>query len=165
MAKIYEALRRAEEERKQVATGTEMRIPAVEWDATPQTAPKRQGEWFLARWLVFTSEKIPAAPEDLDGVANGEPPAELMSQALQITMGVEGHEYGDVGRLMAAGASPRVPRIDMTDSAREADRSLARHVDELRRTAAKLGRADDPLLARTHEQADPAGRGAAESRE
>lgn len=66
MAKIYEALRRAEEERKQNATGTDMRLPAVDWDATPQTAPKIRGESFLARWLSRGKER----PADTSGDLN-----------------------------------------------------------------------------------------------
>ena len=66
MAKIYEALRRAEEERKQHATGTDSRIPAVEWDATPQTAPKRRGESFLARWMARRNERPADTAADLN---------------------------------------------------------------------------------------------------
>jgi capsular exopolysaccharide synthesis family protein len=40
MAKVYEALRRAEEERKRKVAGGAMPVPAVDWDPTPQTAPK-----------------------------------------------------------------------------------------------------------------------------
>ena len=40
MAKVYEALRRAEEERRRKISGGVASVPAVEWDPTPQTAPK-----------------------------------------------------------------------------------------------------------------------------
>ena len=40
MAKVYEALRRAEEERKRKVAGGVAPVPAVEWDPTPDTAPK-----------------------------------------------------------------------------------------------------------------------------
>lgn len=40
MAKIYEALRRAEEERNRKLSGEETAVSAVEWDTSPQTAPK-----------------------------------------------------------------------------------------------------------------------------
>ncbi len=40
MAKVYEALRRAEAERKRKVEGGVTPVPAVEWDPTPVTAPK-----------------------------------------------------------------------------------------------------------------------------
>ena len=40
MAKVYEALRRAEEERKRKIAGDVAPVPAVEWDPTPESAPK-----------------------------------------------------------------------------------------------------------------------------
>jgi capsular exopolysaccharide synthesis family protein len=40
MAKVYEALRRAEEERKRKIAGGVAPIPAVEWDPTPESAPR-----------------------------------------------------------------------------------------------------------------------------
>ena len=43
MAKVYEALRRAEEERKRKLAGADATVPAVDWDPTPQTAPKPPG--------------------------------------------------------------------------------------------------------------------------
>lgn len=43
MAKVYEALRRAEEERKRRVAGGGASIPAVDWDPTPQTAPRPKG--------------------------------------------------------------------------------------------------------------------------
>jgi len=54
MAKVYEALRRAEEERKRKAQGQETPVVAVEWDSTPATAPppRRRGRvrsWFGRR--------------------------------------------------------------------------------------------------------------------
>jgi capsular exopolysaccharide synthesis family protein len=39
MAKVYEALRRAEEERKRKVAGDVAPVPAVEWDPSPETAP------------------------------------------------------------------------------------------------------------------------------
>ena len=66
MAKIYEALRRAEEERKQKVTGTDLRVPAVEWDATPQTAPNRPGESFLTRWFARRKERPVDTTADLN---------------------------------------------------------------------------------------------------
>jgi capsular exopolysaccharide synthesis family protein len=66
MAKIYEALRRAEEERKQSASGTDLRVQAAEWDATPQTAPKRRGEGFIARWLARGKERPADTTSDLN---------------------------------------------------------------------------------------------------
>jgi capsular exopolysaccharide synthesis family protein len=41
MAKHYEALQRAEQERKRRVAGEPMPVTAVEWDTTPATAPKR----------------------------------------------------------------------------------------------------------------------------
>ena len=38
MAKVYEALRRAEEERKRKVAGGVASVPAVDWDPTPETA-------------------------------------------------------------------------------------------------------------------------------
>jgi capsular exopolysaccharide synthesis family protein len=46
MAKVYEALRRAEEERKRKVAGGAAPIPAVGWDPTPQTAPSRPRRGF-----------------------------------------------------------------------------------------------------------------------
>ncbi len=66
MAKIYEALRRAEEERQQAATGTDVRIPAVDWDATPETAPKARSEFFLKRWMTRRKERAPETTADLN---------------------------------------------------------------------------------------------------
>ena len=43
MAKVYEALRRAEEERKRKIAGGTAPVPAVDWDPTPQTAPRTTG--------------------------------------------------------------------------------------------------------------------------
>lgn len=40
MAKVYEALRRAEEERKRKVAGGVTPVPAVDWDPTPETAPQ-----------------------------------------------------------------------------------------------------------------------------
>lgn len=40
MAKVYEALRRAEEERKRKIAGDAAPVPAVDWDPTPQTVQK-----------------------------------------------------------------------------------------------------------------------------
>lgn len=40
MAKVYEALRRAEEERKRKIAGSVAPVPAVEWDPSPETARK-----------------------------------------------------------------------------------------------------------------------------
>jgi capsular exopolysaccharide synthesis family protein len=47
MAKVYEALRRAEEERNRKLSGQDTSVAAVEWDTTPQTAPagKRLRLW------------------------------------------------------------------------------------------------------------------------
>ncbi len=57
MAKIYEALRRAEEERKQSASGADMRVSALRWDKTPATVPKRPGQSFLTRWFSKRKER------------------------------------------------------------------------------------------------------------
>lgn len=47
MAKVYEALRRAEEERKRKASGGKATsVTAVDWDSTPQSAPKSKQSWF-----------------------------------------------------------------------------------------------------------------------
>lgn len=46
MAKVYEALRRAEEERKRKVAGSVAPVPAVEWDPTPENAPKAQKRGF-----------------------------------------------------------------------------------------------------------------------
>ena len=43
MAKVYEALRRAEEERNRKLSGQETTVTAVDWDQSPQTAPKPKG--------------------------------------------------------------------------------------------------------------------------
>lgn len=55
MAKIYEALRRAEEERKRkVAGGAPAPTPELEWDPTPDTAARRKKSGsFLQRWGTF----------------------------------------------------------------------------------------------------------------
>jgi hypothetical protein len=66
MAKIYEALRRAEEERKQGTTGTDMRVPAVDWDATPETAPKARREFFMKRWMARRKELPRDTTSDLN---------------------------------------------------------------------------------------------------
>ena len=44
MAKVYEALRRAEEERKRKTQGGAADVPAVDWDPTPHTAPRSSGK-------------------------------------------------------------------------------------------------------------------------
>jgi len=55
MAKVYEALRRAEQERKRSAQGQDSPVAAVDWDVTPATAPpppRRRGSllsWFARR--------------------------------------------------------------------------------------------------------------------
>jgi protein-tyrosine kinase len=46
MAKVYEALRRAEEERKRKAGGEAASVTAVDWDSSPQSAPKSKRSWF-----------------------------------------------------------------------------------------------------------------------
>jgi capsular exopolysaccharide synthesis family protein len=66
MAKIYEALRRAEEERKQGASGTDLRVRVAEWDATPETAPKRRGESFISRWMARRKERPADTTADLN---------------------------------------------------------------------------------------------------
>lgn len=53
MAKVYEALRRAEEERKRKVAGGATPVPAVEWDPTPHTAPKASKK--LSSFLRFGS--------------------------------------------------------------------------------------------------------------
>ena len=60
MAKVYEALRRAEEERKRKVTGGVAPVPAVDWDPTPESAPKakKSGSIFRRR----TTEKHASAP-------------------------------------------------------------------------------------------------------
>lgn len=51
MAKVYEALRRAEEERKRKAAAGAAPVPVVEWDPTPGSAPKpkKSGNIFRRR--------------------------------------------------------------------------------------------------------------------
>jgi capsular exopolysaccharide synthesis family protein len=49
MAKVYEALRRAEEERKRKAGGEAAPVAAVDWDSSPQAAPKTRRGWFQRR--------------------------------------------------------------------------------------------------------------------
>jgi capsular exopolysaccharide synthesis family protein len=49
MAKVYEALRRAEEERKRKAGGEAAPVAAVDWDSSPQAAPKTKRGWFKRR--------------------------------------------------------------------------------------------------------------------
>jgi len=66
MAKIYEALRRAEEERKQAATGTDVRVSAMDWDATPETAPKARREFFWTRWMARGKERPADTTADLN---------------------------------------------------------------------------------------------------
>jgi capsular exopolysaccharide synthesis family protein len=46
MAKVYEALRRAEEERKRKIAGSVASVPAVEWDPSPETARKSRKKGF-----------------------------------------------------------------------------------------------------------------------
>jgi capsular exopolysaccharide synthesis family protein len=49
MANVYEALRRAEEERKRKAGGEATSVAAVDWDSSPQSAPKSKRGWFGRR--------------------------------------------------------------------------------------------------------------------
>ncbi len=49
MAKVYEALRRAEEERKRKVAGETTPVAAVEWDSSPQAAPETKRGWFKRR--------------------------------------------------------------------------------------------------------------------
>ncbi|MCZ6464454.1 MAG: CpsD/CapB family tyrosine-protein kinase [Proteobacteria bacterium] len=56
MAKVYEALRRAEEERKRKLAGDDATVTAVEWDSTPQTLPKSKSAPFWKRWRGSMSE-------------------------------------------------------------------------------------------------------------
>ena len=56
MAKVYEALRRAEEERKRKLAGDDATVTAVEWDSTPQTLPKSKSVPFWKRWRGAMSE-------------------------------------------------------------------------------------------------------------
>ncbi len=56
MAKVYEALRRAEEERKRKLAGDDATVTAVEWDSTPQTLPKSKSAPFWKRWRGAMSE-------------------------------------------------------------------------------------------------------------
>ncbi len=56
MAKVYEALRRAEEERKRKLAGEDATVTAVEWDSTPQTLPKSKSVPFWKRWRGAMSE-------------------------------------------------------------------------------------------------------------
>jgi capsular exopolysaccharide synthesis family protein len=46
MANVYEALRRAEEEKKRKIAGTVAPVPAVEWDPSPETARKARKKGF-----------------------------------------------------------------------------------------------------------------------
>ena len=50
MAKVYEALRRAEEERKRKVSGEATPLATLDWDSSPQTAPRRR-EPFWRRWF------------------------------------------------------------------------------------------------------------------
>jgi len=63
MAKVYEALRRAEEERKRKIAGGVAPVPAVEWDPSPDSAPKprRSLRGFLQRKLGG-ERRVDAAP-------------------------------------------------------------------------------------------------------
>ena len=56
MAKIYEALRRAEEERKRKTAGSGASAPAVEWDPSPDSVAKRKksGRFF---WRKKSAER------------------------------------------------------------------------------------------------------------
>ena len=58
MAKVYEALRRAEEERSRKLSGQDTAVAAVEWDTSPQTAPKskRVPLWARVRGALSTPE-------------------------------------------------------------------------------------------------------------
>ena len=64
MAKVYEALRRAEEERNRKLSGEETAVSAVEWDATPQTAPKSK------RDSLWKRMRGPAPAPDASGELN-----------------------------------------------------------------------------------------------
>ena len=50
MAKVYEALRRAEEERKRKVSGEATPLATLDWDSSPQTAPRRR-ERFWSSWF------------------------------------------------------------------------------------------------------------------
>ena len=62
MAKVYEALRRAEEERKRKVEGDVAPIPAVEWDTTPLTAPKPKKKGRSLFKQKAPAQKKPVAP-------------------------------------------------------------------------------------------------------
>ena len=62
MAKVYEALRRAEEERKRKASGVSSHVGAVEWDPSPQSAP-RVNRSFLKRLLSKQPMRLDTASE------------------------------------------------------------------------------------------------------
>lgn len=60
MAKIYEALRRAEQERKKKSSGASGDVPKVGWDPTPGTAPppKLDPAGRVRRWMRSSSEPL-----------------------------------------------------------------------------------------------------------
>jgi len=60
MAKVYDALRRAEEERNRKLSGQETSVGAVEWDTSPQTAPpnKRAPLWQRMRGAMARPETV-----------------------------------------------------------------------------------------------------------
>jgi len=62
MAKVYDALRRAEEERNRKLSGQETPVGAVEWDTSPQSAPpnKRVPLWQRMRGAMAR----PETPDD-----------------------------------------------------------------------------------------------------
>ena len=56
MAKVYEALRRAEEERKRKLAGEAAPPPELDWDPTPDTAPRSKKSGSLLRRLRSSRE-------------------------------------------------------------------------------------------------------------
>lgn len=61
MAKVYEALQRAEEERRRKATGEDAPVALpVQWDPSPATAPRAPRQNWLARLIARARAEVPA---------------------------------------------------------------------------------------------------------
>jgi protein-tyrosine kinase len=64
MAKHYEALQRAEQERKRKVAGEPMPIAPVEWDTTPASAPKRDVGWMRRAIQAIQLQRRPIRAEE-----------------------------------------------------------------------------------------------------
>lgn len=92
---------------------------------------------FLARWLVFVTERRGEWSGE-DAVDTSRPPVDLVGDAVLVTEGPDGWDYGgDLAREMVAAAHPRVPRVAWNDEAREEDLRLRARSHALLEEAAR----------------------------